>query len=58
MKNLRFKFAIPNIFVIVNERALLVPSMVLSTLSVCVLTTFVPQLMPMWMALATGSRVN
>jgi len=36
---------------------LLVPSMVLTTLAVCALVTFVPQLVPLWSAMATGSRV-
>ena len=57
MKYLSVKFAVPNVFVAVNEKSLLVPSMVLSTLAVCALTTFVPALMPLWMAGATGSRV-
>ena len=57
MKNLAVKFAVPNVFVSVNDKTMLVPFMVLSTLAVCVLTTFVPALMPLWMAVATGSRV-
>lgn len=57
MKYLSVKFAVPNVFVAANEKSLLVPSMVLSTLAVCALTTFVPALMPLWMAWATGSRV-
>ena len=57
MKYLSVKFAVPNVFVAANEKTLLVPSMVLSTLVVCALTTFVPALMPLWMAGATGSRV-
>lgn len=57
MKNLAVKFAVPNVFVTANNKMLLVPSMALSTLSVLVLTTFVPQLMPLWMSLSTGSRI-
>lgn len=57
MKNLAVNFAVPNVFVTANDKMVLVPSMVLSTLSVLVLTTFVPQLMPLWMSLSTGSRI-
>ena len=57
MKDLAVKFAVPKVFVSVNDKTMLVPFMVLSTLAVCVLTTFVPALMPLWMAVATGSRV-
>lgn len=57
MKDFSIEFKVPNIFVKIDDRSLLVPSMVLSTLSVLVLSTLLPQLMPMWMAIATGSRV-
>jgi hypothetical protein len=57
MKDISVKFAVPNVFVTSNKKTMLVPSMVLSTLAVCALTTFVPVLMPLWMAWATGSRV-
>lgn len=57
MKNFSVTFAVPNVFIQKNKKTLLIPSMVLSTLSVCTLVTFVPQLMPLWMALSTGSRV-
>lgn len=52
MKNLAINFKVPAVLVSMNEKNLLVPSMVLSTLSVCILTTFLPQLMPLWMQLA------
>jgi hypothetical protein len=57
MQNFNVEFAVPNVFVRVNDKTLLVPSMVLSTLSVCVFATFLPQLMPLWMALSTDSRI-
>lgn len=57
MKDFKIKFPIPNVFVSTNGKTQLVPSMVLSTLMVCVLTTFVPQLMPVWMAWSTRSTV-
>jgi hypothetical protein len=53
MKNLAVAFKVPAVFVSMHEKTLLVPSMVLSTLSICILTTFLPQLMPLWMQLAT-----
>lgn len=43
--------------VILNGKTELISSMVLSTMAACALITFVPQLMPLWMAWATGSRV-
>lgn len=52
MKNLSVMIKVPAIFVMMNDKTMLAASMVLSTLSVCVLTTFVPQLMPLWMQLA------
>jgi hypothetical protein len=57
MKNLPVKFCFPNVFVTANDKTLLVPSMVLSTLAVCFLTTFIPALMPLWAARATNSQV-
>lgn len=53
MKNLAVNYKVPAVLVSVNDKNLLVPSMVLSTLSVCFLTTFIPQLMPFWMQLAS-----
>lgn len=50
-------FNFPTILVQKNGINLLLPSMVLSTLAVCALATFVPALMPLWMSGATGSRV-
>lgn len=57
MKDFSVNFKVPNVFVAVNDKTLLVPSMVLSTISVLALATFVPQLMPLWMAWSTGSNV-
>jgi len=57
MKNFNVTWAIPNVFVKINDETKLIPSMVLSTLSACALITFVPQLMPLWMAWSTRSAV-
>ena len=35
-------------------QAMLIPSMIASTLAVAILTTFVPQLMPLWMSMAVN----
>lgn len=56
MKNLTTQFNVPAVFVMLNDKTMLVASMVLSTLSVCILTTFVPQLTPLWMELASKSN--
>ena len=53
MKNLTVAFSIPAVFLFKNKKTLLVPSMILSTLSVCILTTFLPQFMTLWMECAT-----
>lgn len=45
----------PAVFVQKNDRNLLVPSMVISTIVTCALITFIPQLMPLWMQLAATS---
>ena len=57
MKNFAITWSIPNVFVKINGQTKLVPSMVLSTLSACALITFLPQLMPLWIAWSTGSAV-
>jgi hypothetical protein len=57
MKDLPVTFALPNVFIQRSGKSLLVPSMVLSTMSVLALITFVPQLMPLWVAWATGTQV-
>lgn len=44
---------VPAVFINSNDRTLLVPSMVLSTVLTCALITFIPQLMPLWMQLAS-----
>lgn len=57
MKDFSVNFKVPAVLVAVNGKNLLIPSMVLSTISVLSLATFVPQLMPLWMAWSTGSNV-
>ena len=52
MKDLAIKYDIPNTLVIKNGESQLVASMVLTTLSICFLMTFVPQLTPLWMRTA------
>jgi hypothetical protein len=52
MKDLAIKYEIPNTLVIKNGEPQLVASMVLTTLSICFLMTFVPQLTPLWMRTA------
>lgn len=68
MSALEVNFSIPYVFIkkdisgVLNNRklmkTLLVPSMIASTLMVAVLTTFVPQLMPIWMSLAATRPIN
>jgi len=53
MKNLSVKFKVPAVLVSFKEKTLPVPSMILSTVSTLMLITFVPQLMPLWMQLAS-----
>ena len=53
MKNLAVEFKIPAVLLSVNNNILPVTSMVLSTVMTCALITFVPQLMPLWMQLAS-----
>jgi hypothetical protein len=57
MKNLSVKFWLPYVFITSDDKPLLVPSMVLSTLAVCFLATFIPALMPLWVARATNTLV-
>ena len=57
MKDFEVVWAIPNVLIKANGKTKLISSMILSTLSVCILATFVPQLMPLWMAGATRSPV-
>jgi hypothetical protein len=45
------------VFVYKHNQILLVPSMALTTLSICVLLTFLPQLTPIWSAMASRSWV-
>lgn len=58
MKNLGIEIRTPAVFVKSNDVTRLVPSMVLSTVITCFLITFVPQLMPLWMQLASTPPVN
>lgn len=58
MKNLAIEIRTPAIFVMSNDVTRIVPSMVLSTVITCALITFVPQLMPLWMQLASTPPVN
>ena len=55
--NYEIDYQVPNVFVKMNGQIQLVSSMVLSTLSVLVLATFLPQLMPLWIAGATKSWI-
>lgn len=57
MKDFKINFAVPNVFVMIDGKTRLISSMVLSTLMVCALAMFVPQLMPLWMAGSTRSPV-
>lgn len=62
MSALEVNFSIPYVFIKTDVsvprdnrklmKTLLIPSMIASTLMVAILTTFVPQLMPIWMSLA------
>lgn len=57
MKDFSIVFGLPVTRVILNGKTELISSMVLYTIAACALITFVPQLMPLWMAWTTGSRV-
>ena len=57
MNHYAVEIEIPNVFIQVNKKTLLVPSMVLSSFLSAAFATFLPQLMPLWMAWSTGSRV-
>lgn len=58
MKNLSVKYAVPSIFVMKNNKTMVVPSMVLSTVLSCFLIAFIPQLMTLWMQLASTPPAN
>lgn len=60
MKNSSFSVdvRVPAVFIETNGQKRLVASMVLSTVLTCFLITFVPQLMPLWMQLASTPPVN
>lgn len=48
-----FEIKVPAVFIQKDHKNLLIPSMVFSTLLTCALITFIPQLMPLWMQLAS-----
>lgn len=48
MKNVSFKYAVSILYVKANDRIVLVPSMVLTTVLMCVLIEILPQLIPLW----------
>lgn len=56
MRNGPIQLGLPT-FVRIKGKTELISSMVLSTIVACALITFLPQLMPVWMATATGSRL-
>ena len=58
MQNLSVTYAVPSIFVMKDDKTMVVPSMVLSTILSCFLITFIPQLMPLWMELASTPSVK
>lgn len=57
MKNLTVEYATPNVFIKMNEKTMVVPSMILTVLSALVLTTVLPQLVPVYMAYTTRSWI-
>jgi hypothetical protein len=57
MKNLSIEYATPNVYVKMNEKTMIVPSMILTVLSALVLTTVLPQLVPVYMAYTTRSWI-
>jgi hypothetical protein len=57
MKNLSVEYATPNVYVKMNEKTMVVPSMILTVLSALVLTTVLPQLVPVYMAYTTRSWI-
>ena len=57
MKNISVEFVTPNVFIKMNEKTMIVPSAVLTFLSVFILTNFLPQLVPLYMAYSTRSWI-
>ena len=57
MKNISVEFVTPNVFIKMNEKTMIVPSAVLTFLSAFVLTNFLPQLVPLYMAYSTRSWI-
>lgn len=55
MKSLSYEIRLPAVFIAVDDKNLLVPSMVLSTIMACFLITFIPQLTPIWMQFASST---
>lgn len=56
MKNFGITYGLPTL-VRINDKVEMVSSMVLTTFAACTLITFLPQLMPLWMANATRSWI-
>ena len=57
MKNISVEFVTPNVFIKMNEKTMIVPSVILTFLSAFVLTNFLPQLVPLYMAYSTRSWI-
>lgn len=57
MKNISVEFVTPNVFIKMNEKTMIVPSAILTFLSAFVLTNFLPQLVPLYMAYSTRSWI-
>ena len=57
MKNISVEFATPNVYVKMNKKTMIVPSTILTFLSVFILTNFLPQLVPLYMAYSTRSWI-
>jgi hypothetical protein len=53
MKTFSVDIKVPYVFIKRKDKTSLVPSMVMSTVFTCALITFIPQLVPVWMQLAS-----
>lgn len=51
------EMTVPFVTFFKNDKPRLIPSMVVTTAVTCFLITFVPQLMPVWMALSTRTWI-
>lgn len=54
-KSIGIEINFPAVFFLRNDEKLLVSSMVASTVITCALITFIPQLIPLWMQLASAT---